>query len=129
MTQPAGRNKKKQVCQVQKYCLWYLLAMVLLVACVEMIMNRDWLMTKSVAAGASLNFIAQSIFILVAYSNKKLRQGVLLNMYLGQMLKWLTTLVGFALIFIHAQPISAVSVVTAYFVMQLFCLVGLFKMR
>lgn len=134
MTAPARRSQKQQVYQAQKHAVWWLLGLTALAAAIEMLMNGgvgSWVITKSVALGAVLNFVAHGTFTWVAYrtTGAKARQQVMLNMYLGQMLKWLITLAGFALIFIYAKPIHAALVAAAYFVMQLCCLVGLMKVR
>lgn len=42
----------------------------------------------------------------------------MLNMYVGQMIKWVMVLIGFALIFIFVKPIQAFLVILGYFILQ-----------
>ncbi|MGK8251493.1 ATP synthase subunit I [Moraxella lacunata] len=76
--------------------------------------------TKSMALGGLLGYIAQCAFTLIAYRTTGARAGrvIMLNMYLGQMIKWFITLMGFALIFMLAKPIGAFLVILAYFALQ-----------
>lgn len=132
MSQPAKRNQKQRVYNAQKrqaICLLFVVAVV--AVCEAMVGMTDRLITKSVATGALLNFIAQSTFTLMAYraTGAKLRQQIMLNMYFGQVLKWLITLIGFAMIFIYAKPINAAVVVLGYLIMQLSHSLVMLKIR
>lgn len=118
MNNPAQRHQQARVYCLQFRQAWAVLILIstgfvleaLGVACA----------TKSMALGGLLGYIAQCAFTLIAYRTTGARVGrvIMLNMYLGQMIKWFITLMGFALIFIFAKPIGAFLVILGYFVLQ-----------
>lgn len=97
----------------------------------DMTQGAGFIATKSVFVGALLHFLAQSVFTFFAYraEGTRARQQIMLNMYLGQMLKWLISLLGFALIFIYQQPITAALVIIGYFIMQLYHIISMWRLR
>lgn len=131
MTVPARRNQKQQIYALQRRQLIILLVLVIMALIGELLLSGGVIITKSIALGAILHYIAQSIFTVVAYreTGVKVRQKIMLNMYLGQMLKWLITLMGFALIFLYAKPVMAPLAIVGYFVTQLACSVSMWRLK
>lgn len=119
MTQPARQHHQAQIFATQKKQLWVVLLLILASGAVGAVFGQAHLTAKSVAAGAMLAFVAQSAFTLIAYrlTGAKARQAIMLNMYLGQMIKWVITLLGFALIFKMALPIHTMLVFLGYVAM------------
>lgn len=119
MTQPARQHHQAQIFATQKKQLWVVFLLILASGAMGAIFGQAHLTAKSVAAGAVLAFVAQSAFTFIAYrvTGAKARQVIMLNMYLGQMVKWVITLIGFALIFKMAMPIHALLVFLGYFAM------------
>lgn len=105
----------------QKYQLWVLFGVIVCGVLIEWGMQGRLEMIKSLASGMVLAFIAQSIFTRLAYRavGARARRLVVMNLYLGQMLKWLITLLGFALIFGLIKPGYAALTLMGYIIMQL----------
>ncbi|WP_432480966.1 hypothetical protein [Moraxella sp. ZY200743] len=127
MTVPARRTQKQQVHAMQVRQIWAVLIVAILAMIVELYGGLEWfgghgfIDTKSLLCGALLHFLAQYVFTFVAYrlTGARVRQQIMLNMYLGQMLKWLVVMLGFAFIFIYLKPILAMLVIAGYVIMQL----------
>lgn len=75
-------------------------------------------------------FLGNLVFTRIAYrrTGAKARQAVMLNMYLGQMIKWALTLVGFALIFIFLKPLLPLAVFVGFCALQLWHSVSMWRM-
>ena len=93
MTQPARQNHKAVIFAQQQRQLW--------VVCTLILLGLLWdfavlgsvsppITTKNLTAGAMLGFLGNLVFTRIAYrrTGAKARQAVMLNMYLGQMIKW-----------------------------------------
>lgn len=121
MTRPARQNQQTRIFALQRRQSWLVLLLICLSVGVDLVFGRALLTAKSLGLGVVLSYVAQSAFTFIAYrqTGAKARQAIMLNMYLGQMIKWLITLVGFALIFIFIKPIVALLVVVGYLIMQL----------
>lgn len=87
--------------------------------------------TKSVALGAALNWIAQSLFawFVLRYSGANYRHKIVGQMYIGQIIKWVVVICGFSMIFMTIKSLSAVAVILGFIVMQLCNLLILLKNR
>ncbi|WP_066800957.1 ATP synthase subunit I [Moraxella oblonga] len=121
MTKPARQNQQARIFALQKQQSWIVLAWIVIAIAVDMVVGVGLLSAKSFSMGVLLSYITQSTFTFIAYqkTGAKVRQAIMLNMYLGQMVKWLATLMGFALIFVFIKPIIALLVVVGYLVMQI----------
>lgn len=131
MSRPASRTQKKQIYTAQARQIWLVLLLTGLGVVYDITQGAGFIATKSVFVGALLHFLAQSVFTFFAYraEGTRARQQIMLNMYLGQMLKWLISLLGFALIFIYQQPITAALVIIGYFIMQLCHIISMWRLR
>lgn len=133
MTQPARQNYKAVIFAQQQRQLW--------VVCTLILLGLVWdfavlgsvsppITTKNLTAGAMLGFLGNLVFTRIAYrrTGAKARQAVMLNMYLGQMIKWALTLVGFALIFIFLKPLLPLAVFVGFCALQLWHSVSMWRM-
>lgn len=121
MSQPARRTQAQQVSRILKRQLWVLFALIVAVWMMDVLWwHSDQLLVKSVALGALLASISQVVFAWFAfrYTGYKARRHIVNQLYRGQVAKWLITLVGFALIFITIQPLSAFALFIGFMVMQ-----------
>lgn len=119
MSQPAQRHQQARIYRLQARQGWAVLTFIGMGFLLERMGVAH--ATQSMALGAGLGYIAQCAFTFIAYRTTGARAGrvIMLNMYLGQMIKWFITLIGFALIFMLIKPISAFLVILAYFLLQL----------
>ena len=97
MTRPSRQNHQTQIFAQQKQQLWTVFVCILVAWLVDMGLGGANLIVKGVFCGALLSYIAQSAFTWTAYrtTGSKNRQIIMLNMYLGQVVKWVVTLLGF----------------------------------
>lgn len=118
---PKPQSHQKQIFLQQKRQLWVVFACVVVGWLLDVFLGGATLIAKGVLCGAVLSYLAQSVFTWLAYrtTGVKHRQTIMLNVYLGQIIKWLITLLGFALIFLAIKPINALAVFAGYFVTQL----------
>ena len=79
------------------------------------------LITKSVAMGAGLNWLAQSVFswFVFRYNGAKSKHNIVGHMYLGQIIKWLIVIGGFSVIFLMVTPESPLALIVGFIVMQI----------
>lgn len=120
MTRPARQNQQARIFALQKRQSWIVLAWIVIAIIISAVAGVGLLNAKSFGMGVLLSYVAQSAFTFIAYkkTGAKARQAIMLNMYLGQMIKWLITLLGFAMIFMFAKPMVAWLVVVGYLIMQ-----------
>lgn len=132
MTAPARQHHKQQVYAQQWRQIW-IVAVCLPVGCVlAFVLSLQVVpFATGLTAGALVQFFAQSVFTFVAYrsTGAKARQRIMLNMYLGVMLKWTATVLGFMVIFIVVRPLYAWSVFLGYVAMLLVSVAMTWKIR
>ena len=122
MTQPAKRNHKDKVARLLKQQLWVLFILIILAWCIDFFYaTPQQLISKSVALGGLLNYISQAVFtwFTFRYTGYQARRHIVQQLYRGQLIKWLITLSGFALIFITIRPLSAPTLFIGFMVMQI----------
>lgn len=131
MTKPARQSHQAKIFDLQKRELWGVLLLILLGFLVGLFVGKPHLITKSVTAGSLLAYTAQTAFTFIAYrlTGAKARQAIVLHLYLGQMIKWLLTLLGFAFIFMTIKPIHAMAVFLGYLLMQMGHNVMMWRMK
>ncbi len=76
---------------------------------------------KSVALGAMLNWLAQSVFSWFVFrsTGAKFRHNIVGQMYIGQIIKWIIVISGFSIIFMTVESFSAVAVMVGFIMMQI----------
>lgn len=124
MTQPAPRfsANAQQLMTVIKRQSWLLFALILLAMAYDVINgNRDFVVSKNLLAGGVLAWASHYVFAKLSLRTfgAKFRRQMVNNFYLAQLLKWLMTMVGFALIFIFLKPLKPMWVFFGYFVLQI----------
>ncbi|UNU72700.1 ATP synthase subunit I [Moraxella nasovis] len=123
IVKPAKRHQRDEVFAIQRQLSLALLILIVLTAAVEfgIFQSQALVYTKSLTAGLVLSYLAHWAFAIFAYRQTRIAaaKAIMLNVYLGQMIKWLLTLLGFALIFMLVRPIMASAVIIGYLLMQL----------
>ena len=111
---------------------WVLLGLIVMAALLDYValgMAEQALLSKSMALGASLSWLSQTLFTVIASSTAKrtlsqtTNKSMVRGMYVGQGVKWIVTLIGFAIIFSLVAPILTWATLLGYAVMQLITLV------
>ncbi|OAV00821.1 MULTISPECIES: ATP synthase subunit I [Moraxella] len=120
MSRPAQRNKKSAIYKAQMRQIWAVLGVMIFGLVLSYVMaDADRLIAKGLSIGALIAFIGQLIFTHIAYHTvgAKYARQIMLNTYLGLVIKWATTLALFAFVFLKIQPISTVSVIIGYIIL------------
>lgn len=122
MTKPAKRNHQTLIYQRQKRQSYAMLGVIVIGVITSLVMgDAQYAIAKGMAMGSIVAYIAQSAFTYIAYHTTGARYArqIMLNMYLGQMAKWLITLVGLALTFIYLPTANAIAVIIGYLLMMI----------
>ncbi|WP_163598068.1 ATP synthase subunit I [Moraxella catarrhalis] len=120
MSRPAQRNKKSAIYQAQMRQIWVILGVMIFGFVLSYVTaDGDRLIAKGLLIGALVAFIGQLIFTHIAYHTVGVRHArqIMLNTYLGLVIKWAATLALFAFVFLKIQPISTVSVIIGYIIL------------
>ncbi|WP_338412398.1 ATP synthase subunit I [Psychrobacter raelei] len=90
-----------------------------------------FIIAKSVALGALLNWVAQTVFawFIFRYSGAQARQNIVGSLYFGQIVKWVIVIAGFSLIFMTIKSLSAAAIVVGFMTMQIGQFLTLWKIR
>ena len=82
--------------------------------------HSNYITAKSVALGALLNGFTHLLFAWAVFrhTGSRARRHIVNNLYLGQLLKWAVTLIGFVVAFIFVKPLSAIGMFCGFIVMQ-----------
>lgn len=131
MSRPALRTHKKQIYAKQAHQIWGVFLLTIITALYDVSWNANFLTTKSIFVGSLLQFTAQSAFTYIAYryTAPSFPQQIMRNMYLGQIIKWLIVLFGFAIIFVLLKPIIALWVFVGYVIMQIIHGFGMWRLH
>lgn len=121
MTKPAKRTQKDKIGLYIKRQAWILFILIVSVSMLDVVwLQSELIVAKSTALGALLSFTSQAIFAAFVfwYTGYRARRHIVSQLYRGQMVKWLLTVFGFALIFITIRPLSAPALFIGFIVMQ-----------
>lgn len=121
MTQPATRTQKHHIGRALKRELWVLFILIALVITVDLVLlHTQLLVAKSLSLGAVLSFATHVVFagFIFWHSGYRARRHIVSQLYRGQMVKWLLTVIGFAVIFIAIKPLSAPALLLGFIIMQ-----------
>lgn len=132
MTKPATRNDQAKIYHQQKRQSWALLGIVIIGVVIDIaIQDVQFLIAKGMAMGGVVAYIAQCAFTYTAYRTTGARHAkqIMLNMYLGQAIKWLLTIIGLALVFVLMPTVNAIAVLLGYFLMLLIHTVSMFYLN
>ncbi|WP_294034460.1 ATP synthase subunit I [uncultured Moraxella sp.] len=122
MTQPAKRTHQTLIFQRQRRQSYAVLGVIVIGIIISLVMgDTQHTIAKGMAMGSIVAYIAQSAFTYIAYHTTGARHArqIMLNMYLGQMTKWLITLVGLALTFIYLPTANEIAVIIGYLLMMI----------
>lgn len=121
MTRPAKRTQKDKIGIYLKRQAWILFILIVIAWLLDMSwLHSQLIVAKSTAIGALLSFATQAVFagFIFWHTGYRARRHIVSQLYRGQMVKWLLTVFGFALIFITIQPLSAPALFIGFIVMQ-----------
>ena len=122
MTQPAKRTQKDKIGICLKRQIWVLFILIIGASLLDYLwLDGQLVAAKSIAIGALLGFVTQAVFagFIFWHTGYRARRHIVKQLYRGQMVKWLLTVFGFALIFITIQPLSAPALFIGFMVMQI----------
>ncbi|ALF59614.1 ATP synthase subunit I [Psychrobacter urativorans] len=122
MTKPAKRTQKDNIGIYLKRQAWILFILIVIAGIVDVAwLHTQLIAAKSLAIGALLSFATQVVFasFIFWHTGYRARGRIVSQLYRGQMVKWLLTVFGFALIFITIQPLSAPALFIGFMVMQI----------
>ncbi len=122
MTKPAKRTQKDKIGIYLKRQAWVLFILIMVVCILDISwLHSELMVAKGTAIGALLSFATQAVFagFIFWHTGYRARRHIVSQLYRGQMVKWLLTVLGFALIFITIQPLSAPAVFFGFIVMQI----------
>ncbi|WP_201555705.1 ATP synthase subunit I [Psychrobacter sp. 72-O-c] len=122
MTKPAKRTQKDQISLYLKRQVWVLFILIVIASMLDVFwLHSELVVAKSSAIGSLLSFATQAVFagFIFWHTGYRARRHIVSQLYRGQMVKWLLTVLGFALIFIMIQPLSAPALFVGFIVMQL----------
>lgn len=121
MSKPAKRTQKDKIGIYLKRQAWVLFILIIIASMLDVFwLHSELVIAKSSAIGALLSFAGQAVFagFIFWYTGYRARGRIVMQLYRGQMVKWLLTVLGFALIFITIQPLSAPALFIGFIVMQ-----------
>ena len=83
--------------------------------------NSQYTVSKNLLAGSVLGWVSQIIFAKISLSKSgyQQRRQIVHRFYQAHMVKWLLTIVGFALIFLLLKPLNAIAVFAGYLILQM----------
>lgn len=121
MSKPAKRTQKDKIGIYLKRQVWILFILIVIASMLDILwLHSGLVMAKSSAIGALLSFVTQAVFagFIFWHTGYRARGRIVSQLYRGQMVKSLLTILGFALIFITIQPLSAPALFIGFIVMQ-----------
>jgi ATP synthase protein I len=122
MSKPAKRTQKDQIGIYLKRQVWVLFSVIIIAWVLDSVwLHSDLVAAKSTAIGALLSFGTQAVFagFIFWYTGYRARRHIVSQLYRGQMVKWLLTVFGFAVIFIIIRPLSAPALFIGFIIMQI----------
>lgn len=122
---------KQRIYRSQQRQLWAVFGIVLLAFALDVAVDGDALIAKGALAGSLIAYVGQSVFAYLGFRTTSIRASrqMVQQMYQAQMLKWLITIAGFALVFWLAKPISIAAVFVGYLLMQLVNALSLWRFK
>ncbi len=121
MSKPAKRTQKDKIGIYLKRQAWVLFILIVIASILDIFwLQSGLIVAKSSAVGSLLSFATQAVFagFIFWYTGYRARGRIVSQLYRGQMVKSLLTILGFALIFITIQPLSAPALFIGFIVMQ-----------
>lgn len=132
MSQPAKRTQKDSIGVFMKRQSWVLFALIIFAVVIDVSwLHTQLIVAKSLAMGALLSFSTHAVFAMFVfwYTGYRARGRIVSQLYRGQMIKWLLTVLGFSFIFIIIKPLSPPALFSGFIIMQISHNWMLFRMR
>lgn len=125
MTQPKPKSYDMAVRKFHQP--FWLLAIAIIALGVDKYLHIEGL-ALGVSMGAGLNYVMHWLFIWISYRKTQLGRAMIQQMGLALLLKWLTALIGFALIFAILPVVPPFAVLLGFIIMQLAIMVNLWRL-
>jgi ATP synthase protein I len=132
MTKPAQPLNPKRIQQAINQQSWLILTVICIGLSIDLWQKNPILTTtKNLAAGAILAWVGQILFAKISLNKQGYhqRKQIVHRLYHAQVLKWVTTIVGFTIIFLYLKPLQPLSVFVGYFILQLSYIVITYRQR
>ena len=101
---------------------WLILGLVLIGVLLDHWQGTShYVISKNLLAGSIIGWVSQIIFAKISLSKTgyQQRRQIVNRFYQAHLLKWLFTIVGFALTFIFLKPLNAIAIFVGYLVLQM----------
>ncbi len=123
MTQPAQRFhvQATKLAKIIRQQTWILFAITMFSMAIDFLLqDKLFSMSKNILSGGLVAWLGYYIFTKIALrqSGYRFRKQVVHNFYIGQMVKWLVVLIGFAVVFSQVQPLKPIWVFVGFFILQ-----------
>lgn len=112
--------------------VWWVLVLVIVTAMADKVLGyHNWQLSKNVLAGSVLAWFGQLLFAKIALgvTGYRQRRQIVHRFYLAHLLKWLFTMLGFALIFIYLKPLNALWVFIGFMLLQFIHSVTVYRLK
>ena len=128
MTRPALRDNTALATVFLRAMLWLVCGLILISMLIDVLSEGQGLIAKGASAGVFLSYVMQCVSARLGLAKGSVAQ-VVAGVYFAELAKWIVALVGFALIFKFAQPISAAAVLIGFIVMYVAAMVLFFVLQ
>ena len=121
MSKPAKPFDPQSIQQSINKQSWLILGLVAIGVALDVWQgNSQYVVSKNLLAGSVLGWVSQIIFAKISLSKSgyQQRRQIVHRFYQAHMVKWLLTIVGFALIFLLLKPLNAIAVFAGYLILQ-----------
>ena len=122
MSKPAKPFDPQSIQQSINKQSWLILGLVAIGVALDVWQgNSQYVVSKNLLAGSVLGWVSQIIFAKISLSKSgyQQRRQIVHRFYQAHMVKWLLTIVGFALIFLLLKPLNAIAVFAGYLILQM----------
>ncbi len=133
MTRPTQSLLKNEIKLYIKRQAWVLFVLIIIAWILDVVWLRsELLVAKGIAIGGLFSFITQALFAGAVFwrAGSRTRSIDLVSqLYRGQVVKWIVTVFGFAIIFIYIKPLSAPALFIGYIIMKVANMVMLSRIK
>lgn len=135
-SRPAKPFQAYPLQKIIKSQAWVILLMVIIGLAFEIFYGNTqgkigFIVTKNLLAGNVLAWIGQMVFakISLGLSGYHQRRQIVHRIYLAHMVKWVLTLIGFAIIFKFLRPLQALWVLVGFIAIQLSYMLMMYRQK
>lgn len=125
MNPPLKFSHKRAIRAATKKQSWLLLLLIVTAVVIDVLLQRQLVMAKSVAIGACLSYAMQMVFTAVSYRRDERLRGqhrhhlFMQDVYVAALTKWMVGIVGFSAVFIFFKSLNFLAFFIGFIAMQL----------